>query len=40
MSRQVALRNGKGSELAPGVVRDNALLLEKNDPEIRKLTED
>jgi hypothetical protein len=40
VSRQVALRNGKVSELAPGVVRDNGLLLEKNDPEIRKLIED
>ena len=26
------------SALPPGVMRDNALLLEQNDPEIRKLT--
>jgi hypothetical protein len=39
VSRQVALRDGNASALPPGAVRDNALLLEKNDPEIRKLTE-
>lgn len=39
VSRQVALRGGKASALPPGVMRDNALLLEQNDPEIRKLTE-
>jgi hypothetical protein len=39
VSRQVALRGGNASALPPGVVRDNALLLEQNDPEIRKLTE-
>jgi hypothetical protein len=37
VSQQVARRGGKASELPPGVVRDNALLLEQNDPEIRKL---
>ena len=37
-SRQVALRGGKATVLPPGVVRDNALLLEQNDFEIRKLT--
>ncbi len=39
VSRQVALRGGKTSALPPGTVRDNALLLEQNDAEIRKLTE-
>ena len=39
VSREVALRNGQASALPPGVVRDNALLLEQNDPEIRKLTD-
>jgi hypothetical protein len=39
VSQQVARRGGKASALPPGVVRDNALLLEQNDPEIRKLTE-
>lgn len=38
VSRQVALRGGKATALPPGVVRDNALLLEQNDSEIRKLT--
>jgi hypothetical protein len=38
VSRQVALRGGKASALPPGVMRDNALLLEQNDPEIRNLT--
>jgi hypothetical protein len=38
-SRRVALQGGKASALPPGVVRDNALLLEQNDPEIRKLIE-
>lgn len=38
VSREVALRSGKVAELPPGVVPDNALLLEQNDPEIRKLT--
>ena len=39
VSRQVALRGGTASTLPPGAVRDNALLLEQNDAEIRKLTE-
>lgn len=38
VSREVALRGGNASTLPPGVVRDNALLLEQHDPEIRKLT--
>lgn len=38
VSRQVALRGGKASALPPGAVRDNALLLEQNDSEIRRLT--
>lgn len=38
VSRQVALRGGKATALPPGVVQDNALLLEQNDSEIRKLT--
>ncbi|HET6578366.1 MAG TPA: hypothetical protein VFG66_08585 [Gemmatimonadales bacterium] len=37
-SEQVALRGGKTTSLPPGVLRDNALLLERNDPEIRRLT--
>lgn len=37
-SQQVAMQGGKASALPPGVVRDNALLLEQNDREIRKLT--
>jgi hypothetical protein len=36
--RQVAMQRGRASALPPGVARDNALLLEQNDPEIRKLT--
>lgn len=36
--QQVALRGGKATALPPGVLRDNALLLEQNDPEIRRLT--
>lgn len=35
--QQVALRGGKATELPPGVLRDNALLLERNDPELRRL---
>lgn len=38
VSRQVALRGGQATALPPGVMRDNALLLEQNDSEIRKLT--
>ncbi len=36
--QQVALRRGKASALPPGALRDNALLLEQNEPEIRQLT--
>ena len=36
--QQVALQGGKASALPPGVLRDNALLLEQNDPELRRLT--
>ena len=39
VSQQVARRGGKASALPPGVVRDNAVLLEQHDPEIRKLLE-
>lgn len=36
--QQVAMQSGRTAALPPGVARDNALLLEQNDPEIRKLT--
>ncbi len=36
--QQVAVRGGKASALPPGVLRDNALLLEQHDPELRRLT--
>lgn len=36
--QRVAMQSGRASALPPGVARDNALLLEQNDPEIRKLT--
>jgi hypothetical protein len=36
--QQVAMQGGKASALPPGVLRDNALLLERNDPELRRLT--
>ncbi len=36
--QQVAMQSGRASTLPPGAARDNALLLEQNDPEIRKLT--
>lgn len=36
--QQVALQGGKAAALPAGVLRDNAVLLEQNDPEIRKLT--
>jgi hypothetical protein len=39
VSQEVARRGGKAAALPPGVVRDNALLLERNESEIRKLTE-
>lgn len=37
-AKEVALQSGKASAIAPGVLRDNALLLERNDPEIKRLT--
>jgi hypothetical protein len=37
-AKEVALHSGNASAIAPGVLRDNALLLERNDPEIRRLT--
>ena len=37
-AKEAALRGGKASDIGPGVLRDNALLLERNDPEIRRLT--
>jgi hypothetical protein len=36
-SEEVALRGGKASAVPPGVLRDNALLLQR--PEIRRITE-
>ena len=36
--QRVAMQSGRTTALPPGVARDNALLLEQNDPEIRKLT--
>jgi hypothetical protein len=36
--QQVAMRGGNASALPPGVLRDNVLLLEQNDPELRRLT--
>lgn len=36
--QQVAMQGGRASALPPGMARGNALLLEQNDPEIRKLT--
>jgi hypothetical protein len=36
--KEVALRSGNASAIAPGVLRDNALLLERNDPELKRLT--
>lgn len=36
--QRVAMQGGRASALPPGVARDNAVLLEQNDPEIRKLT--
>jgi hypothetical protein len=38
VSRELGRRGGQASAVPPGVVRDNALLLERNDSEIRKLT--
>ncbi len=37
-AKEVALHSGSSSAIAPGVLRDNALLVERNDPEIRRLT--
>ena len=36
--QRVAMQSGRTTALPSGVARDNALLLEQNDPEIRKLT--
>ena len=36
-TKEAALKGGKASDIAPGVLRDNALLLERNDPELRRL---
>jgi len=37
-AKEVALQSGNATAIAPGVLRDNALLVERNDPEIRRLT--
>lgn len=37
-AKEVALHSGSAIAIAPGVLRDNALLVERNDPEIRRLT--
>jgi hypothetical protein len=37
-SRELGRRGGRIAALPPGVTRDNAVLLEQNDSEIRKLT--
>ena len=37
-AKEVALQSGNANAIAPGVLRDNALLLERNDPEIKRLT--
>ena len=37
-AKEVALHSGNASAIAPGVLRDNALLVERNDPEIKRLT--
>ena len=37
-AKEVALQSGNASAIAPGVLRDNALLVESNDPEIKRLT--
>ena len=36
--KEVALHSGNASALAPGVLRDNALLLQQNEPELKRLT--
>lgn len=35
---ELARRGGEAAKLPPGVTRDNALLLEQHEPELRKLT--
>jgi hypothetical protein len=37
-AKEVALHSGNATAIAPGVLRDNALLVERNDPEIKRLT--
>jgi len=37
-SRELGRHGGQASGLPPGVARQNALLLERNEAEIRKLT--
>ena len=37
-AKEVALHSGSATAIAPGVLRDNALLVERNDPEIKRLT--
>lgn len=37
-AKAVALESGDASAIAPGVLRENALLLEQNDPELKRLT--
>ncbi|HEX6943119.1 MAG TPA: hypothetical protein VF128_09350 [Gemmatimonadaceae bacterium] len=37
-AKEVALHSGNANGIAAGVLRDNALLVERNDPEIRRLT--
>jgi hypothetical protein len=39
VGRELGRRGGQASGLPPGVLRDNARLLEQNEPEIRKLTQ-
>lgn len=36
-AKEAALKGGKAADIAPGVLRDNALLLERNDPELKRL---
>jgi hypothetical protein len=36
--QQVAMKSGNARALPQGALRDNALLLEQNDPELRRLT--
>ena len=37
-AQEVALQSGNSSAIAPGVLRDNAVLVERNDLEIKRLT--